>query len=425
DSVEQGLRALQGLAGQPVTPSGPRKYRQLAWCSSQLPTMARGLPSITSLAHFCQKMNRLKTLEESTRETSLRRCLSMLDLTLLGVGATVGMGLYVLTGAVAKEMAGPAVIVSFGVAAMASLLAALCYAEFKVRVPQTGSPYLFTYLSMGKLWAFLLGWIVLFQCLISGTAECRAWSCSLDAIFSPHIRSFTEAHTGMWQVPFLAQYPDFLAAGITLLVSTFISCGARISSWLNHTFLAISLVIVLFMIILGCVLARPHKWSAEEGGFAPFGFSGIMIAFVGFGYIAASTEEAQNPKRAMPMAITISLALVVGANILVSTGLTLMVPWHSLDLETALTDAFHQLQDLRTLAQVLSFESLGHGQHWYGGLLVQHLPVYDQLQLPEQNNNCLASQVACHRVHCGVLCGTESSPVPGNQMIIPNPQQRC
>nr|XP_008508058.1 PREDICTED: cationic amino acid transporter 4-like isoform X3 [Equus przewalskii] len=310
--------------------------------------MAQELPSTASLACFCQKLNRLKPLEY-TMETSLRRCLTTLDLTLLGVGCMVGSGLYVLTGTVAKEMAGPAVLMSFGVAAVASLLAALCYAEFGARVPRTGSAYLFTYVSIGELWAFLIGWDVLLEYLIGGAATARAWSSYLDSIFSHRIRNFTEAHVGIWQVPFLARYPDFLAAGIVLLASTFISCGARISSWVNRTFSAISLAIILFIIILGFVLARPHNWSAEEGGFAPFGFSGIMTgtatcfyAFVGFDVIAASSEEARNPKRAVPMAIAISLGLAAGAYILVSTVLTLMVPWHSLDPNSALADAFYQ-----------------------------------------------------------------------------------
>ncbi|XP_070484820.1 cationic amino acid transporter 4-like isoform X3 [Equus przewalskii] len=312
-------------------------------------TMAWGLPSTTSLAHFCQKLNRLKPLEESTTETSLRRCLTTLDLTLMGMGATVGSGLYVISGTVAKEMTGPAVLVSFSIAAMAFLLAALCYVEFGARVPRTGSAYLFTYVSLGELWAFLIGWNVLLGSLISGASVARASSSYLDAIFSHRIRNFTMAHVGIWQVPFLAQYPDFLAAGVTVLASTFVSCGARVSSWLNHVLLAINLLVILFIIILGFVLARPYNWSADEGGFAPFGFSGIMAgaatcfyAYLGLGVIAVSSEEAQNPKRAVPMAIIITLGLVAGTNILVSTVLTLIVPWHSLDPDSALADAFYQ-----------------------------------------------------------------------------------
>nr|XP_023502506.1 cationic amino acid transporter 4 isoform X3 [Equus caballus] len=326
-----------------------QRCQQLTWCSSQLPTMAWGLPSTASLARFCQKLNRLKTLEEPTRETSLRRHLTTLDLTLQGVGGMVGLGLYILTGTVAKWMAGPAVLVSFSVAAVASLLTALCYAEFVVRVPCRGSSYLFTYVFTGELWAFLVGWIVLIQWLIGVAAMARVWSSYLDVIFSYRIRSFTEAHVGIWQVPFLAQYPDFLAAGIILLFLAFVSCGGRVSSWVNHIFSAISLIVILFIIILGFVLAHPHNWSAEEGGFAPFGFSGIMTgaatcfyAFAGFGAIAASSVEARNPKRTVPMALAISVGVVAGAYILVSTVLTLMVPWHNLDPDSALADAFHQ-----------------------------------------------------------------------------------
>nr|XP_044631675.1 cationic amino acid transporter 4-like [Equus asinus] len=311
--------------------------------------MAWGLPSTASLVRFCQKLNRLKPLEESTTEMPWEHRLTTLDLTLLGVGGMVGSGFYVLTGPVAKEMAGPAVLVSFSIAAVASLLAGLCYAEFGVRVPGRGSAYLFTYVSMGELWAFLVGWTVLLQCLISGAAVASAWSSYLDTIFSHRIRSFTVAHVGIWQVPVLAKYPDFLAAGMVLLASAFISCGGRVPSWLNHVLLLINLLVILFIIILGFVLARPHNWSADEGGFEPFGFSGIMAgaatccyAFVGFEVIAVASVEAQNPKRAVPMAIAISLGLVASAYILASTVLTLMVPWHSLDPDWVLTDAFYQ-----------------------------------------------------------------------------------
>ncbi|KAM9103125.1 cationic amino acid transporter 4 isoform 1-T3 [Sarcophilus harrisii] len=311
--------------------------------------MAWGLPRAAGLARLCGKLNRLKRLEEAAMETSLRRCLSTLDLAMLGVGGMVGSGLYVLTGTVAKELAGPAVLVSFALAAVASLLAALCYAEFGARVPRTGSAYLFTYVSMGELWAFLIGWNVLLEYMIGGAAVARAWSGYLDSVFGHHVRNFTESHVGAWQVPFLARYPDFLAAGILLLAAALVSCGARVSSWLNHVFSALSLAVIVFIVVLGLVLARPQNWGAREGGFAPFGVSGVLAgtatcfyAFVGFDVIAASSEEARNPRRAVPLAIAISLGLAAGAYILVSAVLTLMVPWHSLDPESALADAFYR-----------------------------------------------------------------------------------
>ncbi|KAM7034461.1 cationic amino acid transporter 4 isoform 3-T9 [Acridotheres tristis] len=311
--------------------------------------MARWLPRSTDLTRFCQKLNRVKTLEDDMMETSFNRCLSTIDLTLLGIGGMVGSGLYVLTGTVAKEIAGPAVIVSFIIAGFASLLAALCYAEFGARVPKTGSAYMFTYVSVGEIWAFLIGWNVLLEYMIGGAAVARAWSGYLDSIFNHKIKNFTETHVGAWQVPFLAHYPDFLAAAILLVATAFISFGAKVSSWLNHVFSAISMGVILFILIMGFVLAQPKNWSTQEGGFAPYGLSGIMAgtatcfyAFVGFDVIAASSEEARNPQRAVPRAIAFSLGLATGAYILVSVVLTLMVPWHTLDPDSALADAFYR-----------------------------------------------------------------------------------
>ncbi|XP_006028163.1 cationic amino acid transporter 4 [Alligator sinensis] len=311
--------------------------------------MASWLPRSADLARFCQKLNRVKTLEDDMMETSFNRCLTTVDLTLLGIGGMIGSGLYVLTGTVAKEIAGPAVIVSFIIAGFASLLAALCYAEFGARVPKTGSAYMFTYISVGEIWAFLIGWNVLLEYMIGGAAVARAWSGYLDSIFNHKIKNFTETHVGTWHVPFLAHYPDFLASGILLIATAFISFGAKVSSWLNHVFSAISMGVILFILIMGFILAEPKNWSVKEGGFAPYGLSGIMTgtatcfyAFVGFDVIAASSEEARNPQKAVPRAIAFSLGLATGSYILVSMVLTLMVPWHTLDPDSALADAFYR-----------------------------------------------------------------------------------
>ncbi|KAJ1092006.1 hypothetical protein NDU88_005120 [Pleurodeles waltl] len=311
--------------------------------------MVSRLPTTRDLARFCHKLNRVKTLEDDLMETNLKRCLSTVDLALLGVGSMVGSGLYVLTGTVAKEIAGPAVVVSFLIAGFASLLAALCYAEFGARVPKTGSAYMFTYVSVGEIWAFLIGWNVVLEYMIGGAAVARAWSAYLDSIFDHKIKNFTETHIGTWHVHVVAQYPDFLAAGILLIATAFISCGARVSSWLNHVFAAVSMGVIVFILIFGFILAEPKNWSAAHGGFAPFGVSGIMsgtatcfFAFVGFDVIAASSEEAKNPQKAVPIATSISLGFATGAYVLVSTVLTLMVPWDTLVPDSALSDAFYR-----------------------------------------------------------------------------------
>ncbi|XP_027889911.1 cationic amino acid transporter 4 [Xiphophorus couchianus] len=296
---------------------------------------------------LCQRLNRLKTLDGDMMATSLKRCLSTLDLTLMGVGGMVGSGLYVLTGTVAKDTAGPAVIISFVFAGIASLLAAFCYAEFGARIPKTGSAYMFTYVSVGEVWAFLIGWNVILENMIGGAAVARAWSGYLDSIFNHAIQNFTETHIMQWNVPFLAHYPDLLAAGILVFASVFISFGVQVSSYLNHIFSTISMGVIAFILVFGFVLADPANWSEEQGGFAPYGMSGILAgsatcfyAFVGFDVIASSSEEAKNPQKAVPIATAISLGLAATAYILVSCVLTLMVPWRTLDPNSALADAF-------------------------------------------------------------------------------------
>ncbi|XP_067910802.1 cationic amino acid transporter 4 isoform X2 [Heterodontus francisci] len=311
--------------------------------------MVSRLPSFNSLARFCQKLNRVKTLEADMMETALNRCLSTLDLIMLGFGGMVGSGLYVLTGTVAKDVAGPAVILSYIFAGFASLLAAFCYAEFGSRVPKTGSAYMFTYVSVGEIWAFMIGWNVILEYMIGGAAVARAWSGYLDSIFNYKIQNFTETHIGTWNMPLLAHNPDMLAPAILLVATAFITCGAKVASWLNHMFGAISIGVILFILILGFILADPKNFSAEEGGFAPFGFSGIIAgsatcfyAFVGFDVIAASGEEARNPQKAIPIATVVSLGLATLAYTLVSAAVTLMVPWHSLNPNSALSDAFYR-----------------------------------------------------------------------------------
>ncbi|XP_068461295.1 cationic amino acid transporter 4 [Clinocottus analis] len=301
----------------------------------------------TPAVRFCQRLNRLKTLDDDMMATSLKRCLSTLDLTLLGVGGMVGSGLYVLTGTVAKDIVGPAVIISFIIAGLASLLAAFCYAEFGARIPKTGSAYMFTYVSVGEVWAFLIGWNVILENMIGGAAVARAWSGYLDSIFNHAIQNYTETHIMQWDVPLLAHYPDLLAAGILVVASFFISFGVQVSSYLNHIFSTISMCVIVFILIFGFMLAEPANWSQKEGGFTPFGLSGILAgsatcfyAFVGFDVIASSSEETKNPQKSIPIATAISLGLAAAAYILVSMVLTLMVPWHTLDPNSALADAF-------------------------------------------------------------------------------------
>lgn len=193
---------------------------------------------------------RRKQVDDSVdSESKLARVLDLFDLTALGVGSTLGLGVYVLAGAVAVD-AGPGVTISFLIAAIASAFAALCYAEFAARVPKAGSAYVYTYVSVGEFLAFTIGWNLILEYVIGTSSVARGLSVYLDALLGHRMEGFFRSVFPM-NVHFLAPYPDFFSFIMIILLSILLSVGVKESSILNNIFTTVNLATVCLVIGTG------------------------------------------------------------------------------------------------------------------------------------------------------------------------------
>ncbi|XP_049823429.1 cationic amino acid transporter 2 isoform X2 [Aethina tumida] len=310
------------------------------------------------LATAWKVISRRKFLSpEQTQVTQLARVLTTLDLTALGVGSTLGVGVYVLAGQVARNTAGPAVILSFLIAAIASLFAGLCYAEFGARAPRAGSAYIYTYVCIGEFVAFVIGWNLILEYVIGSASVARGLSSYLDTMINDTMRN-TFIDIAPINVSFLAEYFDFFAFGISVLLAIALAFGMKESSMMNNVVTLINIGVVVFTVIVGSTKADTSNWDIQpnatnttadvgEGGFFPFGVEGMIkgaatcfYGFIGFDCIATTGEEVKNPKRAIPISIIVSLFIIFLSYFGISTVVTLMVPYYAQDINESIPHAF-------------------------------------------------------------------------------------
>jgi APA family basic amino acid/polyamine antiporter len=338
----------------------------------------------------------VKPLARLTQEAQepthgLKRALGPVQLTALGIGAVIGAGLFSTVGTAAAGgadhiAAGPALVLSFVMTAIACGLAALCYAEFAAMVPVSGSAYTYAYATLGELIAWIIGWDLIIEYAIGNVAVAISWSGYFQELlrgFGLHVPSWlgvdyrtakqsAAAMAAAYQsggaaavaalgnsmqqgaqalkeapqllgVPIIFNLPAFL---IVALITWVLVRGVSESAWFNSAMVALKLAIVGFFLLVGAFYVKPENWTP----FAPNGFAGIssaaaiiFFAYIGFDAVSTAAEETRNPQRDMPIGIIASLVICTVIYIAVALVLTGMLPYKQLDTPEPLATAFSGL----------------------------------------------------------------------------------
>ncbi len=329
-------------------------------------------------------------------EHRLRRVLGPVSLTALGIGTIIGAGIFVVIGTVAHDITGPSIIVSLMVSGVACIFAALCYAEFASMAPVAGSAYTYASVTLGELFAWIIGWDLVLEYTVAAASVSHGWSHyfqSFIGIFDlsvPHALSrapfdidAATGHltaTGTW-----IDLPAFAISGVLTLI---LVLGIRESARFNGVIVLIKLAVIAFVIVVGAFYINPANWTP----FAPYGWKGLsffgekfvwgqtgpgghpigmlagaglmFFAYIGFDSVSTQAEEARNPQRDVPIGIIASLLICTFLYIAVASVVTGMTPSSQIDVDAPVAAAFknaglpwaHFLVSIGALAGITSVQ---------------------------------------------------------------------
>lgn len=256
---------------------------------------------------------------------ALRRSLTAWDLTLLGVGAIIGTGIFVLTGTAAANQAGPAIMMSYLAAGLACAFAALCYAEFASMIPIAGSAYTYAYATLGEIVAWMIGWDLILEYAVGSMTVAIGWSGYMQRL----LEGFGITLPVWMSGPYPTGVINLPASLIVLAIMVLLVVGVRESARFNATMVAIKGAAIVFFIAAGATFVKPENWTP----FAPYGVSGVMaaaavvfFAYIGFDAVSTTAEEAKNPQRDLPIGIIASLVACTLLYLAVAAVLSGIVP---------------------------------------------------------------------------------------------------
>ena len=267
-------------------------------------------------------------MEHCHGDHALQRVLRPYELMLLGIGAVVGTGIFVITGVAAASYAGPAIILSFVISGLICILAALCYAEFASMVPVAGSAYTYCYASLGEIWAWIIGWDLILEYSVSISAVAIGWSAYVVNLL---------ATAGVHLPPCLVNPPgvsggliNLPAVLIILFITAMLIVGMRESARLNSIIVIVNIAVILLFLALTYNHINPANWQP----FMPFGITGVFagaaivfFAYIGFDAVLTAAEEIEEPQKNLPLGIIGSVVIVMILYVAVAAALTGVVPY--------------------------------------------------------------------------------------------------
>jgi basic amino acid/polyamine antiporter, APA family len=287
-------------------------------------------------------------------DTGLKRCLGAFDLTMLGIGCIIGTGIFVLTGVVAAQHSGPAIVLSFILSGTACAFSALCYAELAGAIGGAGSAYGYAYSGIGELVAWIIGWDLILEYSIATSTVAIGWSgyfgkiMELLGVHLPNALMNAPLDGGIANVP---------AMIIVLLLSVLLSIGVRESARFNTAMVVVKLAAVAIFIIVAAPHIHPANWhpfiparTIDADGQSHFGYGGILsgaslifFAYIGFDAVSTAAEETIKPQRNLPIGIIASLVICTILYIVVSGILTGVVHYDQIDVKAPIADALKQI----------------------------------------------------------------------------------
>lgn len=282
---------------------------------------------------------RKKNIRAHFRPSLLHRSLNALDLTLMGIGAIIGAGVFVLTGIAAATKAGPAIVFSYMIAGLASLFSALAYAELAASIGGSGSAYSYAYVGFGEFIAWLIGWNLLLEYLMAASTVAIGWSGYVNNLLTALHMDLPFAFT---MNPFDGGVINVLAVVVIAMITLLLCLGVKHSARFNAVIVFIKLMTIIIFIAVAALNVQVKNWHP----FFPFGWTGVMqggalvfFAYIGFDALSTATEESLFPQRDIPIAIIASLVVCTVIYIAVSALLTGIVPYTTLNVGSPVADA--------------------------------------------------------------------------------------